>query len=79
MSDVLRAGDAELALRGLDILLADVHHDPGRLRAFLTRQLKAGEEGALFGQLMQVCFCACAWGGVGWGRVGCKGGRGQGQ
>lgn len=58
MSDVMRCCDTELQLRVVDILLADVHHDPAQLRLFLTRQLREGEDGALFGQLMQVrCLC----------------------
>ena len=42
---VMRFGDLALQLRAVDILLADVHHDPGQLRLFLTRQLKAAADG----------------------------------
>lgn len=53
ITDVMRFGDAALQLRATDVLLADVHHDPSQLRAFLTQQMKGGEKEPLFGMLMQ--------------------------
>jgi protein phosphatase-4 regulatory subunit 3 len=50
LTGVLASGDGGAALRAADVLLADVAHDPSRLRAFLQGGGPEGE--ALFGRLV---------------------------